>query len=70
MIQVTTGTTLKFTGERVQIEIEQSEDKVNFYVRSNEVAPDKWRTIFSDSLTLDEVVELNQGIDAFIKKVI
>lgn len=70
MIQVTTGTTLKFTGERVQIEIEQSEDKVNFYVRSNEVAHDKWRTIFSDSLSLDEVVELNQGINAFIKKVL
>ena len=69
MIQITSGTKLIFTGQSVQVEVEQMEDTVNFYVRSNEVSPDKWRTVFSDSMTMDEVAQLNQGITSFIQKV-
>jgi len=68
MITITTGTKFTFTGEQVQLEIEKTEERINFVVRSNEFNNQVWKPMFTGTVTPDEVRELKQGIEELIKK--
>ncbi len=68
MITITTGTKFTFTGEQVQLEIEKTEERINFVVRSNEFNNQVWKPMFTGTVTPDEVRELKEGIEELIKK--
>jgi len=68
MITITTGTKFTFTGDQVQLEIEKTEERINFVVRSNEFDKRNWKPMFTGSITPDEVRELKEGIQQLIEK--
>lgn len=68
MITITHATRFTFTGQSVQVVIEQTNEGISIVVNNNEFDGKTWKPVFNGNLKSDEVIELHKGIDSFIEK--
>lgn len=68
MITITHATRFTFTGQSVQVVIEQTNEGISFVVNNNEFDGRTWKPVFNGNLKADEVIELHKGINSFIEK--